>query len=65
MTAGRVAPCGATWRPMGGPIRGSPAVILLFALFGIGWIVVGYAGIRSSTRLATSSGGHGRTVSEG
>lgn len=29
------------------------ALILLFGLFGIGWIVVGYAGIRSSTRLAT------------
>ncbi|MBI2762283.1 MAG: hypothetical protein HYX54_00780 [Chloroflexi bacterium] len=30
------------------------AVMALFGLFGIGWVVVGYAGIRSSTRqLAT------------
>lgn len=29
------------------------AVMLLFGLFGIGWIVVGYAGARPSARLAT------------
>ncbi len=29
------------------------ALMALFGLFGIGWIVVGYAGVRSSTWLAT------------
>jgi len=29
-----------------------PAFMLLFGLFGIGWIVVGYAGTRASARLA-------------
>ena len=30
-----------------------PAVLLVFGLFGIGWIVVGYAGTRAPTRWAS------------